>query len=337
MKVSDLQPPVLHPGDTHYRKQMTIVGEAMPLTISRKHSTYSLKWQGGLRMRIRPFYWFPPMLALWVLNIIFVSHAAAISTDFYVALDNRPSLSFGPYAGLDNPNQGRLTFLLAHPNENLENSHFHSIGAYSYSGPVTAPNVESTNSNNRIPETFSGQPPLSLRPGTGIHAGQLISQHIPGLEYSNQAITSIQALNGFADGSVESFLFNSSEGGYTSTLDQAVIALELVEATPGLSVHDEAGLNIFSNPSQPYIFGDGNTFEFTPTFAVDAASPPAFYSASFRLLDLGNGPGYSPLQTSGTYHIDFRVEPVPEPSTMILLGSGLVGLIGWRRWKNKTV
>ena len=25
----------------------------------------------------------------------------AISTDFYVALDNRPSLSFGPYAGLE--------------------------------------------------------------------------------------------------------------------------------------------------------------------------------------------------------------------------------------------
>ena len=258
-----------------------------------------------------------------------------------MALDNRPSVAFGPYAGLDNPNQGRLTFLLAHPNENLANSHFHPIGAYSYSGPVTAPIVESTNSNNRIPETFTGQPPLPLLPGTGPLAGQLVSQHIPGLEYSNQAVTSIQALNGFAAGSVESFLFNSSGGGYTSTLDQAVIALELVGATPGLTIYDEAGQNIFANPSQPYILGDGNTFEFTPTFAVDAGAPPAgapptFYSASFRLLDLGNAPGYSPLQTSGTYHIDFRADPVPEPSTVLLLGSGLVGLVIRQRWKNKT-
>ena len=287
-------------------------------------------------MQIRCLKGFSWVLVFWAVHMVFVSPALAISTDFYVAVDNRPSLAFGPYSGLDNPNQGRLTFLLAHPNENLENSHFHPIGAYSYSGLVTAPIVESTNSNNRIPETFTGQPPLPLLPGTGRYAGQLVSQHIPGLEYSNQAITSIQALNGFADGSLESFLFNSSGGGYTSTLDQAVIALELVGATPGLSMYGEAGQNIFSNPSQPYILGDGNTFHFTPTFGVDAAAPSTLYSASFRLLDLGSGPGYSPLPASGTYHIDFRAEPVPEPSTVLLLGSGLVGLASWRWWRTKT-
>ncbi len=288
-------------------------------------------------MRVRFLKWVLMMLVLWVTNMLVVNHVLAISTDFYVAVDNRPSLSFGDYAGLDNPNQGRLTFLLAHPNPDLARSHFHPIGAYSYSGPATAPIVESTNSNNRIPETFTGQPPLPLLPGTGIYAGQLVSKQIPGLEYSNQAVTSIQALNGFAPGSVESFLFNSSGGGYTSTLDQAMIALELVEATPGLSIYDETGSNIFSNPRQPYILGGGNAFEFTPTFSIDSAAPPTFYSASFRLLDLGNDPGYSPLPTSGTYHIDFRTEPVPEPSTMILLGSGLVGLVSWRWLRTKTI
>jgi len=287
-------------------------------------------------MQFRFFKCFSVALAFWAGNMLFVSHASAISTDFYVALDNQPTLSFGTYEGLSNPNQGRLTFLLAHPNENVENSHFHAIGAYSYSGPTTAPIVQSTNSNNRIPETFTGQSPLPLRPGTGNNAGQLISQHIPGLEYSNQAVTSIQALNGFADGSLESTLFNSSGGGYTTSLDQAVIALELISATPGLSIYDEVGQNIFSNPSQPYILGDGNNFHFTPTFAVDAAATRSLYSASFRLLDLGNDPGSSPLQASGTYNIDFRTEPVPEPSTMLLLGSGLAGLVSWRWWKTKT-
>ena len=29
-------------------------------------------------------------------------------------------------------------------------------------------------------------------------------------------------------------------------------------------------------------------------------------------------------------------DPIPEPSTMLLFGSGLAGLVGWRKWKTKT-
>ncbi len=288
-------------------------------------------------MPIRSFQVFCMMLVFCTTNMILGSNAMAISTDFYVAIDNRPLISFGEYAGLANPNQGRLTFLLAHPNQDLARSHFHPIGAYAYTGPVAAPVVQSTNSNNRIPETFTGQSPLPLVPGTGTYTDQLVSQHIPGLEYSNQAITSIQSLNGFPVGSVESFLFNSSGGGYTSNLDGAIIALELVDVTAGLSVYDETGQNIFSNPSEPYILGDGNSFRFTPTFGVNAAAPPSSYSASFRLLDLGSGPTYTTLPGSGTYNVDFQAAPVPEPSTMLMLGTGLIGLISWRWSKLKTV
>ncbi len=28
-------------------------------------------------------------------------------------------------------------------------------------------------------------------------------------------------------------------------------------------------------------------------------------------------------------------DPIPEPSTMLLFGSGLAGLVGWRKWKSK--
>ncbi len=49
------------------------------------------------------------------------------NTGFYVGLDGFEILSTGTYAGLENPNYNRLTFLYVHRNENRpESSHFHS-------------------------------------------------------------------------------------------------------------------------------------------------------------------------------------------------------------------
>ena len=211
--------------------------------------------------------------------------AQAIDTEFYIAVDNLEVLTSGDYAGLPNPNYGRLTFLFAHPNDaDPSTNHFHAIGAYSYTGPVDNPMVISTNSNNRIPEIFTGALPLRLLPGTGIYAGKLISQDT-GEEYSHLNITSVQALSGFPSDSPEGFLFHSSSDRWSAPLTGAVVALQLVSITPTFHVADDAGNRVFASPAQHQL-GEGNSLTFFPTFWTEAGTPDGTYSVTFKLVDV---------------------------------------------------
>ncbi|MGE3536622.1 MAG: all3515 family Zur-repressed PEP-CTERM protein [Candidatus Tectimicrobiota bacterium] len=258
-----------------------------------------------------------------------VSSAQAISTEFYVALDGLQTITSGVYAGLANPNAQRLTYLFAHPDPaNPSTNHFHAIGAYSYTGPASSPTILSSNSNNRIPETFTGQPPLPLVAGTGNQAGHLVSQAIPGLEYSDLTIASIQALAGFAPNTPEWFLFNSSGGRWISPLTEAEIALELVAISPGLQLADSTGSVLLSQPGERYSLGAGDTLAFTPVFVVEAATASAgsTYSATLRLVDVSTASGHVPFLESGTFNLDFVA--TPEPSTLALLSLGC-GALAW--------
>ena len=53
--------------------------------------------------------------------------------------------------------------------------------------------------------------------------------------------------------------------------------------------------------------------------------------------NIGGLIGRSYDQGVATFSSSATSAPIPEPSTMLLFGSGLAGLIGWRRWSSKTL
>ncbi|MBN9134261.1 MAG: PEP-CTERM sorting domain-containing protein [Nitrosospira multiformis] len=241
---------------------------------------------------------------------------------FYIGYDGLSTLTSGTYAGLSNPNSNRLTLLLDHGN------HFHGIGTYSHTGPVTTPAVLSTNTNNHVPEVSSGEGPLPLAQGSGFYAGTLRTS-TGSSEYSYLGIASIQSLANHPSGSMEDVLFQSSNNRWSGQLNNAEIGLRLVESTPGLHIGTETTKDIY-NGGDIFTLGAGNDFEFKPVYWINAAAPAGIYSATFELLNMRTG---SSILDSGTFHFDFNVSPVPEPRTyaMFLAGLLMLGSIVRRR------
>ncbi|WP_019918919.1 all3515 family Zur-repressed PEP-CTERM protein [Methyloversatilis discipulorum] len=251
---------------------------------------------------------------------------------FYIGIDNLATVASGTFAGQANPNYGRLTFLFDHGN------HFHGIGAYSHTGTANAPIVNGTNANNRLPELYSRIDPLpgtlALTAGSGDYAGMWVSgvlgEDVPHHEYSYLGMSSIQSLAGNAADSAEAILFNSSSNRWNAALDGVQVALKLEYATPGLKVAANGDMDLFDSGNL-YLLGDGNAFDFLPTFWVDSAAAAGTYTAQFSLVNLGSN---TAVRDGGTFYIDFAVPaPVPEPSTwaMLLAGLFMLGHVASRR------
>lgn len=181
--------------------------------------------------------------------------------EFYIGVDNQITLTRGIYAGLANPNYNRLTLLVAHREGT---PHFHGIGTYSYSGPSSNPVVNPTNSNNRIPETSTGLPPLSLIAGKGIFQNSFVSA-ATGEEYSNLLMQSVATINNSSDLG-EQALFNSSGGRWNRSLGNANLSLQLLEISDGLTVANSLGQTILANAGDIYAIGTGDNFSFLPKF-----------------------------------------------------------------------
>ncbi len=241
---------------------------------------------------------------------------------YYVGQDRLATLASGTFRGLPNPNAGRLTLLYAHPYlEAPLNNHYHSIGIYTYTGTSNAPVVVPTNANHRIPEISTGQAPLTLVPSTnGPLAGKRVNATTVE-NYSDPRIRSVHRLlphvtptatNHFGYGSAEYVMFHSGAGRWTNSLAGTVVAMELVEKSPGLHVGTDEQPDALVNPGDRVVMGDGDTFEFRPLVWTEADAVPGTYSLQFKLVDVSGGP--SPMGESGIVTFLYRVQPEPELS-----------------------
>jgi hypothetical protein len=262
---------------------------------------------------------------LLALSLLPAAPAAAQIKNFYVGVDSLDTLASGTYTGLANPNDGRLTLLYAHAYpDNPADNHYHGIGVYSYTGDAASAVVTTTNANNRIPEIYTAQPPLSLQAGNGDWAGKLVSQ-ASAEHYSDLRIGSNWELSTAAAGTPEEIMFNSSNGRWNGSLAGADVWLELVTLSAGLHLGLDGQADILAAAGDKHFLGSGNSLEFAPIFWTAANATPGTYSATFRLHDLGTASGHTPLASSGTFNFDFAV--VPEPSTLALALTAGAGLL----------
>ncbi|HAV61261.1 MAG TPA: PEP-CTERM sorting domain-containing protein [Verrucomicrobiales bacterium] len=242
--------------------------------------------------------------------------ARAQMVNLYVGIDNRQTLTFGAYAGLPNPNAGRLTLLYAHiyPYGQFHNNHYHGIGSYSYAGDAGSPTVGDTSSGNVIPEVYTQLPGNTLVPGTnGVWLGKLISRKTRE-HYSDLCFRSVHSLSSFGPGSSEQAMFLSSASTRTNLMPGASIALELVSRTAGLGIADSEGNPILVNVGAHQIIGEGDdfNFEYLPVFWVAGDAAPGDYQAEFRLVDVNIDGGRTPIPSSGRFFLKFRVPEAPQ-------------------------
>jgi len=263
-------------------------------------------------------------------SLAFAASSQAAFVSYYVGTDSLVTLGgSGRYAGLPNPNAGKLTFLaFPYPFRIPVGNHYHPKGLMNYVGDNLGLEPDGTTLTATAPHPSyylpeGNLPPLQLTFASGgLYNGKLVSAPEAGNAFSFLTISDTQQLAGFAPGSPQSILFNSSRGRWNGSLTGTDVHLELVSLTPGLNVGSTFTRNLFVDPGDDQRLGDA--FNFTPTFWTEANATPGPYEAVFKLTDENGLFG-----DSGNF--EFRFNVIPEPSSALLGALGALALLRRRR------
>lgn len=172
--------------------------------------------------------------------------------------------------------------------------------------------------SNYVPEGSAA--PFALKPGSGVFLGLYISGPTPDADGSGVEIGSVEGLRGFEEGADETILLNSSGGRWSGSIADAELVIELVGATPGLSILDASGLPIFAGATSLALGLAGESLFFAPIFAASAVGD---YFARFRVHD-ARADGFG---SSGVFEFRFNATPaaVPEPGSLVM--ASIAGLV----------
>ncbi len=132
---------------------------------------------------------------------------------------------------------------------------------------------------------------------------------------------------------ITEWYFNVSLSGLLSqdfahvTSPANVAANSVTVSYDNLSPENKVNFDIlFTFPKSGSTFGAGDTSIYTVTHTgLDALDFKALSTGG------GNGPYYSAIKQGSYWGTIDPITQIPEPITMILLGSGLIGLVGLRR------
>jgi hypothetical protein len=241
--------------------------------------------------------------------------ASAALASLYIGTDSRPTQISGTYTGLANPNAGRLTFLVAHYDENdpLYPHHYHSKGSYVYTGAnLGAATAVIVSTSNFLPEA-SGGTHLKLATSTsGAYAGKTAI-----LEDTNNHFSLLQTYDtGKLDTAIplENTLFTSSANRWSGSIAGANVNMVLTFATPGLNfgTASDPTANPFAGPNGK-VLGDDVNFKWVPWVDSSTAENTPFI-ARFKLVDDRSAP--NKFGDSGEF--EYRFQTIPEPSSALL-------------------
>ncbi len=234
--------------------------------------------------------------------------AEAEIASYYIGIDGQEFIPSGTYAGMNNPNYRRLTFLYAHSYADTPSSnHYHSKGRFVYAGPnLGAETAVEISSANYVPEGTIA--PIVLSMGRGLYEGMLVSMpysdhNNPTTPFSRLEIRPVDDLAPYPAGTPEAILYQSSGRRWVTSLAAAEVQLVLVELTPGLAVGTRDSLDIGLNqPGDVYTLG--SSFTFTPYFYTHRDAKGGIYTARFQLKDATGTYGDSGI-------FEYRLEVVP--------------------------